>query len=495
MRLVAVALAGAVAFAGAAFAAALADAALVAVALAGAALGAVAAVAFVAARLGRRGRLLAGAALVARRLLRLGLGLGAGRESIEQDGHARQLATLEEFERGTAAGRDVGHLVGQALTRDRGHRIAAADDDRGAVLGALSEHPGHGVRAVGERRDLEHAQGAVPEDGPHVGERLDHEVLALLPEIDDVPRRRDLLGEERLVLGAAGDLLGHDDVDRQDDPDALRLGGRQDPPRIVDPIGLGEALADRLALRQQERVGHPATEDQHVDLGQQVVDDPDLVGHLGAAEDGRERVLGVLDQLRQRGELALHEQARVRRQQLGDPDGRGVGAVRRPERVVDVDVGVGRELRGELRVVGLFLGVEPEVLEQQQLPRSQALEGILGAEPERVPRHRDVATQQFGEALADGPQAQAVGHLAVRPAEVARQDHPGTLLDEQQDGRDRGPDPRVIGDLAVGQRDVEVDADEDAFAGDVGVADGELVHGVPAAVRRPRRAGAPRRGR
>ena len=39
-----------------------------------------------------------------------------------------------------------------------------------------------------------------------------------------------------------------------------------------------------------------------------------------------------------------------------------------------------------------------------------------------------------------------------------------------------GPDARVVADLAVGQRDVEVDAHEDALAGDVRVADGELVH-------------------
>ena len=39
-----------------------------------------------------------------------------------------------------------------------------------------------------------------------------------------------------------------------------------------------------------------------------------------------------------------------------------------------------------------------------------------------------------------------------------------------------GTDARVVGDPAVGQRDVEVDADEDPFAGDVRVADRELVH-------------------
>ena len=48
-------------------------------------------------------------------------------------------------------------------------------------------------------------------------------------------------------------------------------------PGVVDPVGLGQALADRLALGEQERVGHAAAEDEHVDLGQQVVEDLDLV--------------------------------------------------------------------------------------------------------------------------------------------------------------------------------------------------------------------------
>ncbi len=327
-----------------------------------------------------------------RGLLRLG--------PIEQHGHARQLATLEELERGAATGRDVGHPLGQALLRDRGDRIAATDDDRRPGIRPLGEHPRDGLRAVRERRDLEHAERPVPEHGLHVGQRLDHQVLAGLAQVDDVPRGRDLLGLERLVLGAAGDLLGHDDVDRQDDPDAVVGGHRQDPPGVVGTIGLGQALADRLALRQQERVGHAATEDEQVDLGQQVVDDPDLVGHLGPAEDGRERALGRLEQLREHLDLALHQQPGVGRQELGDADRRGVRPVRRPERVVDVDVRVGGEGRGEGRVVLLLLGVEAQVLEEQDLAGSQPLDRVLRADPERVAGDRHVAPQQLGQALA-----------------------------------------------------------------------------------------------
>ena len=51
-----------------------------------------------------------------------------------------------------------------------------------------------------------------------------------------------------------------------------------------------------------------------------------------------------------------------------------------PERVVDVDVGVGGERRGERRVVRLLLGVEAQVLEQQDLAGPQPLDGVLGAD-------------------------------------------------------------------------------------------------------------------
>ena len=53
-------------------------------------------------------------------------------------------------------------------------------------------------------------------------------------------------------------------------------------------------------------------------------------------------------------------------------------------------------------------------------------------------------------------------------------------LEQGVDGRDRGPDPGVVGHPAVGQRHVEVHPDEDAFAGDVRVADRELVHAIGA---------------
>ena len=131
---------------------------------------------------------------------------------------------------------------------------------------------------------------------------------------------------------------------------------------------------------------------------------------------------------------------------------------------------------GEARVVLLLLGVEPEVLEEQQLAGTQPLDRVLRPEPEGVAGHRHVPADQLREALADRPQPETVLDLAVGTAEVAGEDHPRPGVEQRRDRRDGRPDPRVVGDLAVGERDVEVDPDEDALARDVDVADRQLVH-------------------
>ena len=149
-----------------------------------------------------------------------------------------------------------------------------------------------------------------------------------------------------------------------------------------------------------------------------------------------------------------------------------MGAVGRPERVVHVDVGVGRERLRELRVVLLLLRVEAEVLEQQDLARPQPLDGVLGPDAERVAGDRHVPAEELASRrCATGRSRRLSWTLpSGRPRWLARID-PGALAEQGADGGHRGPDARVVGDLAVLERDVEVDAHEDALARGVDVAD------------------------
>ena len=78
-----------------------------------------------------------------------------------------------------------------------------------------------------------------------------------------------------------------------------------------DAVWFGQGRADRLALREQKGVGHAAADDQHIHLVEQTIDDLDLVGDLGPADDRDERALGVVQQLAERADLAVDEIAGV----------------------------------------------------------------------------------------------------------------------------------------------------------------------------------------
>ena len=233
---------------------------------------------------------------------------------------------------------------------------------------------------------------------------------------------------------------------------------------------------DVVALGLEEREAHRAADEHGVGALQEGLEHADLVGDLRAADDRHERAGRVLEDARERLDLALEQQPGGVRQQLGDAHGRGVRAVRGAERVVHVDVGQ----RGvALRQLGVVLGLPrlvADVLEHHELGVGDVVE--VGGE-------HDVGAEQLAEVLGDGLQRQ-LGLAVLRPAEVRREhDARGAALAQRRDGRQRRADPRVVGDvLRVVERDVEVDPQEDALALDVEVLERPHVRGASGAGRR-----------
>ena len=133
---------------------------------------------------------------------------------------------------------------------------------------------------------------------------------------------------------------------------------------------------------------------------------------------------GRLERVAEILQLLLHQQAGRRPLDVvRDGLDRRVRAVRRAERVVHVEVGERRERLRERRVVLLFLGVEPQVLEQHDaaargvdlLHRASRLvaDAVVGE------RHR--RAEQLGQAIRDRPQAHLRVRLALRAPEMARE--------------------------------------------------------------------------
>ena len=107
----------------------------------------------------------------------------------------------------------------------------------------------------------------------------------------------------------AVELVGNDVIDRQQE---LQLPGfcrAQKLARQVDFVRFDQRFSHLLALSFQERVRHAAADDEGVDFIHEVLDDADFVAHLGAAQNGDKRLLGMLQGLAQISEFFFHEQA------------------------------------------------------------------------------------------------------------------------------------------------------------------------------------------
>ena len=123
------------------------------------------------------------------------------------------------------------------------------------------------------------------------------------------------------------------------------------------------------------------TDEERVHFRDQVLDHLELVGYLGPAEDRDEGAIRMLEHAPEVLDFLAHQQAgRGLLHVMDDAFGRGVGTVSRSERVVHVNIRKRGELLRKARVVLFFLGVEPEVLEEDD----PAFAGGLDRRPRRL---------------------------------------------------------------------------------------------------------------
>ena len=136
-------------------------------------------------------------------------------------------------------------------------------------------------------------------------------------------------------------------------------------------------------------------------LREQVLDHLELVGDLRAAEDRDERPVGIVKRLAEVLDLGGHQEPGGRLAHvMDDALGRRVRAMRGAERVVDVDVAERRECRRERGIVRLFLGVEAQILEQDDAARRWRRPRSAAWRSDAVGREGDGLSEQR---RSDGP--------------------------------------------------------------------------------------------
>lgn len=229
----------------------------------------------------------------------------------------------------------MGKLVLNAVLGSNGGSVTTADDNDGAGLGGVDGSVEGLLGGVGEGLQLEDTGGSIPEDSLGLGDGLLVQLDGLGADVQTHEAISDARGIGSSADGGVGrELVGGDVVDGQDDLDIVLLGLLND---IADDLAASlveEGVTDLDVLEGLlEGEGHGAGNDQAVHLGQQVVDQLNLIGHLGAAQDGKERTRGVLESLGEVLELLLHKETGGLLGEL-DADHGAVGAVGSAESVV-----------------------------------------------------------------------------------------------------------------------------------------------------------------
>src|SRR6266849_5677767 len=156
--------------------------------------------------------------------------------------------------------------------------------------------------------------------------------------------------------------------------------------------------------------------------------------------------------------------------------------VGRTESVVHVIISQGRQLLGELFVVGFFFFMEPQILQQERLPLFQSSGHFLSFNAHALGTETDILTprefliQHHAQPLGHGLQTHHGIRLALGTPQVRRQNQPRPMPQRILDGGQSFADARVVHDSPVFERNVEIYAHENAMLVQRQVADGEFWH-------------------
>ena len=148
--------------------------------------------------------------------------------------------------------------------------------------------------------------------------------------------------------------------------------------------------------------------------------------------------------------------------------------------IVYVNLSQGGQRAGKPGLVGLFLGMEPQVLQKEDITIAKALKHGLNLRPHAVGRQGNLFPQELAEPFGNGLQAQFGDILAVGPAKVRHQDGPSAMVHEPLDRRKAFADPAVVGDFTgLVEGYVEVNTDQNALSAPIEAFDEKLAHGAP----------------
>src|SRR3569832_1961471 len=380
--------------------------------------------------------------------------------ALYQDRDCGQFFTFQKFQKRAAAGRDVRDHVGDAEFRHGRERVAAAGDGECRALG---DGVGERLGALAELVELEYADRAVPDDGAGVLLNLGEDLRGLGTDVEDHVVVGDFTHLLQLGGRRFGELFAAHHVARHRDVAAARAGLLGKLPGLRDQIIFAQRFADLVAGRGDEGVGNAAAHDQLIDDLRQRFQHGELGRHLRTADDRHQRPLGIFERGGERLQLGRQQRTGAgNRRELRDALGRGLGAVRGAEGIHHEYIAECGVFLGKLVGVFLLALVEAHVLEHHDFTVRDvdAVEIIL--------HHAHRLAQQLRQMLCDRLDGILLAvHALFWATQMRHHHHARAGLDRALDGRQGRADARIVGDLAVLERHVEVFAHQHALVGEV----------------------------
>jgi hypothetical protein len=140
-----------------------------------------------------------------------------------------------------------------------------------------------------------------------------------------------------------------------------------------------------------------------------------------------------------------------------------MGAVRCAECIVHEDIAIRGEPLRKGWIVALLTGVEANVLEEKEFARSQAANGIVGTNAERIASRWHIDANELCQSLRCRSQTQAVDNATIWSAKVRHDHDRRATIEKRLDSWNGGTDAGVVDDLPVGERHIEVNAQQHAL--------------------------------
>ena len=254
--------------------------------------------------------------------------------------------------------------------------------------------------------ELEDAHGAVPHNGLCRSNCLRENLAGLRADVEAHLICRNRVSTHNGCGCVCCKLRSYNSVDRQKKFDAVLLCGLHVTLHGGNLVCLKKRLANFVALRCKEGVGHAATDNELIRLRKQICDHTKLVGDLRATQNDDVRTLRIINCLTQGLDLLNDQQTCCTGQKLGNVVDGGLLTVNNTETIGNKSISKRSKLRSEGFALCIVLrglcSVEANVLEKNDFTGLCGLNCSVCSFADSIGSKSDLDTGQLSKAAGNG---------------------------------------------------------------------------------------------